>query len=307
MVTKPQLLQEFHRILATRMSAQAEEVSQERQAEITLIADRHSKLSSSQTYASTYTDTLLTFSGARCKLPQRVSILSMQEERARAKLSWESFDAKLEMCAFGSEELLSKFVADSESFVLHRSMTSVLFADQIPVWIRLGSERAVYTEAECARDDRKSSFRATDSATGETTVQETPLNHFRQVADPQGDRFRITYEARQVLRGYFHEDFNSKPACSVYKGLVVVPGVHARLSNISAVGQWIASESFWYKGHLVERVAGVSVGNIMSKWRQLRTEHPELTDAFTIMQQPSAYVDPVIFTWAEEELAQEIC
>ena len=210
-------------------------------------------------------------------------MLSMQEERARAKLSWESFDAKLELCAFGSAQLLSKFTADSESFVLHRSMIPVLFADQIPVWIRLGSERAVYTEAECARDDRKSTFRATDSATGETTVQETPLNHFRQIADPQGDRFRITYEARQVLRGYFHEDFNSKPACSVYKVLVVVPGVHARLSNISAVGHWFASESFWYKGHLVERVAGVSVGNIMLRWRKLRTEHPELTDAFTIM------------------------
>ncbi len=177
LVTKPQLLQEFHRILAIKLfepkAAQAEEVSQEREDEITSIADRHSKLSSSQTYASTYTDTLLTFSGARCKLPQRVSMLSMQEKRARAKLSWESFDAKLELCAFGSAKLLSQFIADSESFVLHRSMTPVLFADQIPVWIRLGSERAVYTEAECACDDRKSTFRATDSATGETTVQDS--------------------------------------------------------------------------------------------------------------------------------------
>ncbi len=87
----------------------------------------------------------------------------------------------------------------------------------------------------------------------------------------------------------------------------MVPGVHARLSNISAEGKWIASESFWYKNKLIERVAGISVAGIMNKWRKLRTEHPELTNAFTIMQQPSAFVDSVIFTWAEEELAQEIC
>jgi hypothetical protein len=53
-------------------------------------------------------------------------------------------------------------------------------------------------------------------------------------------------------------------------GLLVVAGVHCVLSNISSEGRWIQSESFMYKGKLVRRVQGESVGRLMLPWRRIR-------------------------------------
>ena len=57
---------------------------------------------------------------ARFLKPQRVMNLSMAEERARAEASWQEWDFKMALAAFGSVEDLRPYVANPEDFVKAR-------------------------------------------------------------------------------------------------------------------------------------------------------------------------------------------
>ena len=69
------------------------------------------------------------------------------------------------------------------------------------------------------------------------------------------ERFRITYEARQLLRNVFG-DPESPVLGVVGKGLLVVPGQWARLSNISEDGKFIEAEQFKVGSKKILRGAG---------------------------------------------------
>ena len=91
------------------------------------------------------------------------------------------------------------------------------------------------------------------------------LRQKRGFSEPSADRYRITYEARQILYNYC----SHKPLkAEILPGLLVVHGVHARLSNISSSGHWIENEQFWWKGQLTKRKAGDSAGRILWAYRE---------------------------------------
>ena len=118
------------------------------------------------------------------------------------------------------------------------------------------------------------------------------------------ERFRITYEARQVLLQVLDEP--TKPVVGlVGKGLLVVPGQWARLSNISEDGKWIQTERFRIGAKEKVHSAGGSVGKILLSYRKLRQAHPELVAKLDIMSQPAANVDSVILSWVIEGQATE--
>ena len=82
--------------------------------------------------------------------------------------------------------------------------------------------------------------------------------------------------------------------------------MHCRLSNISPEGTWVESESFVVAGELVTREAGGSVPPyMMRKWRNLRQSDPQLLTGMDVWQQPSAFVDAVIFQWMQVKEAAE--
>ena len=90
------------------------------------------------------------------------------------------------------------------------------------------------------------------------------------------ERFRITYEARQLLTNLLGSAEEAVTGL-VGKGLRVVPGQWARLSNISADGKWLRTERF--------KIGAVAQLDIMS--------------------QPAANVDSVILSWCIEKQATE--
>ena len=118
------------------------------------------------------------------------------------------------------------------------------------------------------------------------------------------ERFRITYEARQLL-------FNicGKPEEPVRgaagKGLLVVPGQWARLSNIDLAGKWIKTEVFSVGSKVITHLAGTSAGRALEAYRKLRAAEPELVAEVDIMSQPAANVDSVILTWVVQGQAEE--
>ena len=118
------------------------------------------------------------------------------------------------------------------------------------------------------------------------------------------ERFRITYEARQLLRNVFG-DPESPVLGVVGKGLLVVPGQWARLSNISEDGKFIEAEQFKVGSKTILRGAGTSAGRILEAYRKVRKSHPELVEHLEIMSQPAANVDSVILGWVLEAQAKE--
>ena len=86
----------------------------------------------------------------------------------------------------------------------------------------------------------------------------------------------------------------------VGKGLLVVPGQWARLSNISADGKWLRTESFKIGAKEI-----VHSHKILEAYRKVRASHPELVAQLDIMSQPAANVDSVILSWCIEKQATE--
>jgi hypothetical protein len=115
------------------------------------------------------------------------------------------------------------------------------------------------------------------------------------------EKARWTYEARQEIHGYFKDGV--RPIGKVGKGLLILSGAHARLSNICEDGKWVKSEQFYVGQRLVTHVAGASVGNTMQALRKLRAKHPEMLAKLDIMSQPAATMDGVLMTWVIEEQA----
>ena len=118
------------------------------------------------------------------------------------------------------------------------------------------------------------------------------------------DRYSITYEARQLLHSVYGDEFQEIIG-SVGKGLLVVPGEWARLSNISESGTWLSDETFKIGDKVITRTQGSSAGRVMLPYRRLRQSHHELMSKVEIMQQPAANVDSVILSWSIQAQAAQ--
>ena len=118
------------------------------------------------------------------------------------------------------------------------------------------------------------------------------------------ERFRITYEARQLLHKVFASP-ETPIVGSVGRGLLVVPGQWARLSNISEDGKWLRTETFRLGSKEVVHTKGASAGRALEAYRKVRKSHPELVAQLDIMSQPASNVDSVILSWVIEGQASE--
>jgi len=56
---------------------------------------------------------------------------------------------------------------------------------------------------------------------------------------------------------------------------------------------------------IIQRKAGESCGKLMCQWRQLRQREPGLFSQILVWQQPSAFVDAVLFSWMQRLESQE--
>ena len=128
----------------------------------------------------------------------------------------------------------------------------------------------------------------------------------RGLAHSEQTKFRVTYEATQAVLNYFSQDEGDQPIGVVMPGLVIVSGVHARLSNISSDGKWIEDEEFCYKNKSVIRKSGKPVGRILASFRKIREQKPELSDDIIVMSQPSAFCDSIIVHWNQIALSKSI-
>lgn len=270
--------------------------------------------------------------GAKNLLPDLKTKLSEQEEQVTAKLTYQSLDHTLHLACFAPLEDLSARVGKAGEFRENISDLVVVCSDQIPLWIKSGSERELFAEWEhqplpqqVLRERlRKHHLASPDqiSDSGDVLPAAKPLlqavkpsakaatasgqRQKRAFVDADSLRYRVTYEARQALYGLCKEpgaDGESALSGRVLPGLLVVHGTHARLDNIDSSGRFLKDESFEFAGKLICRQKNSSAGNLLRGWRQARDKDPGLFRHISVMSQPSANVDGIIFAWSQEALA----
>ena len=81
------------------------------------------------------------------------------------------------------------------------------------------------------------------------------------------------------------------------KGVLIVPGQHARLDSIDDKGRWIEDESFNYLGEIKLHTKGESARRALERWVKIRRDHPHLLEHYAVYSQPSSNQDNIIMSW----------
>ena len=255
---------------------------------------------------------LMRFCGARLRTPQRLTTLTVKQERARWMTTLQGYDRLLWEAM--RPEFLQEKVIDPEAFVAGLEDTVVIHADQVPCWLSVGSQKQLYGNAEIKRRKKAHEDRGPNMAQPGGQVQHIEdddgmdgMAQMRQHAKGEADRFRVTVELAQVVTNVFKP--SEKPEVRHAKPVMVVPGAHGRLSNIDRQGLFIEDEIVIVKGKQKVRKAGTSAGNLMLPWRKLRDEGPDDIRAFfneiEVMQQTNAFCDGIIIAWIAEMRKKE--
>ena len=246
---------------------------------------------------------LMRFCEVRLRRPQRLVHLTIFEERMRWEATLQAYDRLLWQAM--RPELLGDMVVKPEEFVEGIEDLVVCHCDQVPMWLRSGSHMQLYLSSEVKRRKAHAERPVGLSEAGgqvQQNFQEDGMAQMRQVGKSEGDRFRVTLELSQMVRHVFKPGV--PPEVKHGRPVLVVPGAHARLSNIGEDGCFIEDEIFEVKGKQRVRKKGVSAGNLMLQWRKMKYSGSEEVKAWfrdiEVMQQPAAFCDGVIVSWIAE-------
>ena len=280
--------------------------------------DRRDKLLASKKYRQSFTTRLVEYCGSKL------------EERTRVQLSWQAIDFQLYLAGACLEEKLLSQVFAEPSSVLSPSVREHLvvgFSDQVPLWAKAESTKMIVSSQELqgiTTADRKQFnlfrkdllqavefFREADDPSQVVTLEgPEKLAAERRIAGSltaksvaENSKYRITYEARQRIVGLPVGSDGVRG--EVGAGLLVFPGVHARLSNLDSLGKWIEREEFEVGGQKVVHLPGEPSRAL--QWAvKLRNENPHLFEQLSVMSQPSSNMDSVLLKWViEEQVAKE--
>ena len=290
-----------------------------------LALDRKSKLLSSKKYRNSLTDRLVRDSGAKFLVAEQVTHLSPIEEKARAQLTFQACDRALWAMTCASTEALTseKLVADPASVMKSRKDFVLGMSDQIPLWAKAQPKKLLFSEAELSEvlpgggDSLREELRAARTALENTLGEDGPLQVLGGSEDPmasklkpgskvkralsEADKFRITYEARQKIRGLCGD---GTPSAEVSSGLLVFPGKHCRLSNLDSEGRYISMERYCVGNSEVVHLSGEKCRSLQRAVR-LRSLYSQEFSEIDIMQQPASNMDGVLLNWVVQGQGSE--
>ena len=89
------------------------------------------------------------------------------------------------------------------------------------------------------------------------------------------------------------------------KGILIVPGAHGSLDNISASGEWVEDDVFTYMGQTRKHQKGAKAGRILGAWRKLRESDPHLFRHFSVYSQPASNMDGISMSWVIKAMSKE--
>ena len=240
-------------------------------------------------------------------MPSRTTSLSPDEELEGCINTWGMWDRVMWMSAFGNEKQLLNDIADPEKWINNRESTVIVMEDEVPVWIKMGISKKVIPRTHALHKKKVVRTRRALRKTTDPKMRSILMSSFgdgmtqlrnKQVGD---EKFRITVVMRQAILHYFDE--SKKPRGIQLPPIVVMPGVHARISNISPDGKWVEDEVIKVGQKTIIRNKNEKVdASIMKQWRKIRSLQPDLVASVVLMQQPAAWRDEVITSWSYHDL-----
>ena len=297
----------------------------------------------SQGNADKRADHLIKWMGAKLMQPNLVTQLSEIEMQVRAELTWQHHDYLIWKIAGMKDEDYHEMFARPDQAKQQMRTCALCFSDQVPLWVKKPSAKEVFAKFELKTSDsstkahrknisdrleQKAVQKALaieeggDEQTKDQQIVEhegdadewqigtaddqatSGKKHLTTMREANSDKYRITFEAHQMVSGFFNPD--QHPQGHVMPGILIVPGPHAAMSNISEKGEWISDEKYYHCGQMRTHKKGSSVGRTLEPWRKLRKSHPELLRHFFVYSQPSSNTDGVIMSWVIRDMSSRL-
>ena len=136
-------------------------------------------------------------------------------------------------------------IVDPDEFIKKREDLILGFTDQDPFRFKLIAGKTLYLRSECktSKDKCKGSYNQFERAAQVLEAASNDgLTQLRGQHDVGAEKVRITVELCQIVRYYLHP--TKDPVGEIGLTLVIIPGVHARLSNISDDHRFIERGEF---------------------------------------------------------------
>ena len=274
--------------------------------------DRLVALENSDRYRDRYLAKICQWGQLTVGRPSRYTELTPEQEEINWQVTWQGFDRAQWLAAFGTVEDLKPHIADPARFINRREDTALIFSDQVPVWIKIGNRKIVFSAADKGKHSKQAKQAAGSLNSPQMSQALELINALEddraksgqtQTRGPQksGDeKYRVTLECRQAVLNWFSTE---DPRGVVLPPILVMHGMHCRLSNISDDRTWIADETIVIAGHEIRHKKGQKIpGATFPQMTRLRKERPDLFENLVVMQQPSATVDEVIIGWGMQDL-----
>ena len=128
-------------------------------------------------------------------------------------------------------------------------------------------------EALAARRTRKRRAAAVAEKTQQADAATQPRRLVCSSGNSANSRCRYTLVCRQLIKHYFGEGI---PVGEVDRSILIVPGAHCRLEQISETGEWTVDQKFQVGDKVTVRKKGEAAGCVMIGWRKLRAAEPAL-------------------------------
>ena len=228
----------------------------------TELKDRLEKLESNPKYMTVYIYRIMKFAGMQVGRPSRYTTMTLAQEKIGWQISMRSWDHAVWLAGLGTADQLRGHVALPAQFIDHRKEVALVMTDQVPVWLKIGQRKIVFAKHEVVKNSRNSNkFKEGASYIAKVTdMQQTQKlpQIVEDLAQQQAEeamtqkrsgahggsgadeKFRVTLECRHAVLGFFA----GEPISVQLPPLLIMYGVHCRLSNISKDRRWIEDEEF---------------------------------------------------------------
>jgi hypothetical protein len=253
-------------------------------------------------------DQILSWSRAKLLKPQRLTMLSSEQEKWRCEQTWRLADSRMSMIAFGTESELGEHVGQPQKFCEHRKATVIIQSDQVPFYVKVRPNKQLYAAHETRAAGSKSVLSDWDKqkglSGGHSALKlnedgELPsMTQLRGAEHSKSDKYRVTIELVHLVHNWFESE-DKRPLGSQGRHLLVLPGGHGDLSNIDNQHRFIETRRFWVgdKPKLHEQGAYTNILRSLVELRRDSEQVRHMLSRFHVMSQPAGFVDSVIFAW----------
>ena len=188
-----------------------------------------------------------------------------------------SWGRALWLAGAAPEDQLKNVVAVPADFIKHRKEVALIFTDQVPIWVARQGRRQVFAAHEKVRSSKESRKVRDEKIRRINELQPSQMmpEKIRELVERQAgdgmsqtrsgaaafkedEKFRVTLELRHAVLNYCAGS-GADPIYVELPPILVMYGIHCRMSNIGADRCWLQDEEFYIGEEHVVRKAGQKI------------------------------------------------